>query len=121
MKQMEPKNVLGTALKFFAPETGFYRDGFCGTGVDDTGSHVVAATVTQEFLAYTKSQGNDLETPRPEHNFPGLRAGDLWCLCAMRWSEAESAGAAPLVDLEATHGKALEFISLETLKKYQTS
>ncbi len=114
-------NVIGTPLKLCCaePKSGFYRDGFCRTGPDDLGTHVVAATVTDAFLDFTKSRGNDLRTPRPEYNFPGLKAGDKWCLCALRWKEAEQAGVAPPVDLEATNYKALEFIDLETLKKHQ--
>ena len=114
-------NVIGTPLQQCCaqPATGFYRDGYCRTGPDDHGTHVIAATVSQEFLDFTKSRGNDLISPRPEFNFPGLKAGDKWCLCALRWKEAEQAGVAPPIDLEATHAKALEFIPLETLKKYQ--
>ncbi len=115
------KNVLGTTLEQHSAElsTGFYRDGYCKTGADDVGTHVVAAIVTDEFLHYTKTKGNDLQTPRPEFRFPGLKAGDRWCLCAARWSEAEKAGAAPPVDLEATHEKALETIPLPLLKQYK--
>lgn len=117
----EDKNVLGTSLSQHdaALETGFYRDGYCRTGADDSGVHVVAAIVTDKFLQFTKARGNDLQTPRPEFRFPGLKAGDRWCLCAARWSEAEKAGAAPPVDLEATHAKALNYIPLDTLKTYQ--
>jgi uncharacterized protein (DUF2237 family) len=115
-------NVIGTPLQMCCnqPPTGFYRDGYCRTGPEDRGTHVVAATVTQEFLDFTKSRGNDLETPRPEFNFPGLKPGDKWCLCALRWKEAEQAGAAPPIDLAATNAKALEFIPIEILKKYQS-
>ncbi|MCE2927982.1 MAG: DUF2237 domain-containing protein [Rickettsiales bacterium] len=121
MNDDKAKNVLGgeLALCGLSPKTGFYRDGYCRTGAHDTGRHVVAAMVTEEFLAFTKSRGNDLSTPRPEYDFPGLKPGDRWCLCALRWKEAEEAGAAPPVDLAATHEKALEFIPLETLKRYQ--
>lgn len=117
----ESKNVFGEPLKQHDAElyTGFYRDGYCNTGPDDSGTHVVGAVVTDEFLKFTKAQGNDLQTPRPEYRFPGLKAGDRWCLCATRWSEAEKAGVAPPVDLSATHQKALKTIHLETLKKYQ--
>jgi uncharacterized protein (DUF2237 family) len=117
------KNVISTPLKLccLQPITGFYRDGYCRTGPNDLGTHVVAATVTQEFLDFTKSRGNDLQTPRPEYNFPGLKAGDKWCLCALRWKEAQEAGVAPPIDLEATNVKALDFIPLNTLKKYQNS
>ena len=99
--------------------TGYYRDGYCNTGPTDTGTHVVAAVITQEFLDFTKSCGNDLETPIPEYNFSGLKPGDGWCLCAVRWLEAERAGVAPPINLKATHAKAREFIGLETLKKHQ--
>ena len=99
--------------------TGYYRDGYCNTGASDTGTHVVAAIISQEFLDFTKSRGNDLTTPIPEYAFPGLKPGDGWCLCALRWLEAEQAGVAPPINLKATHEKALEFIELETLKKYQ--
>jgi uncharacterized protein len=120
MAESKETNVLGTSLKACTaePVTGFYRDGFCRTGVDDQGTHVIAATVTESFLTFTKSRGNDLQTPRSEYNFPGLKAGDKWCLCALRWKEAEQAGVAPPIDLEATHANALEFIPLETLEKY---
>jgi uncharacterized protein len=123
IKQMEnqlktgEKNVLGTDLKIAGtnPLTGFYRNGFCSTGTDDRGIHVVAALVTKEFLDYSKAQGNDLITPYPASNFPGLKLGDIWCLCAKRWKEAYIANVAPPVILEATHEKALEFVTLEEL------
>ena len=116
----DTKNVLGTALQPHGQElnAGFYRDGFCNTGPSDAGQHVIAATVTEEFLNFTKSHGNDLQTPRPDLGFPGLKPGNRWCLCAARWAEAEKAGVAPPVDLGATHAKALETIPLETLRKY---
>ena len=112
------KNVLGTDLQIAGtnPLTGYYRDGFCSTGESDRGVHVIAATLTDEFLEFTKSQGNDLTTPSPQYNFPGLKAGDNWCLCALRWKEALDAGVAPPVILEATHEKALEFATIEELK-----
>ena len=112
------KNVLGTDLQIAGtnPLTGYYRDGFCSTGESDRGVHVIAATLTDEFLAFSKSQGNDLITPFPQYNFPGLKAGDCWCLCARRWKEAYDAGVAPPVILEATHEKALEFATIEELK-----
>lgn len=115
------KNVLGVelALHCHSPKTGFYRDGYCRTGEADTGSHVVAAIVTDEFLEFTKSGGNDLQTPRPMYDFLGLKEGDRWCLCALRWREAHDAGVAPPVLLEACHEKTLKYIPLETLKKYQ--
>ncbi|HLM62318.1 MAG TPA: DUF2237 domain-containing protein [Pyrinomonadaceae bacterium] len=118
----KPKNVLGTELKCccLKPLTGFYRDGYCKTGAEDRGSHTICVRVTDEFLAFSKSRGNDLSTPRPEFQFPGLVDGDKWCLVAMRWQEALEAGAAPDVVLEATHKAALQFVSLEDLRKYQT-
>jgi uncharacterized protein (DUF2237 family) len=117
----DPKNILGKPLEVCSvqPLTGFYRDGFCRTGQDDHGSHVVAAVVDQKFLDYTKSKGNDLQTPNPLFRFPGLKPGDRWCLCAVRWREADEAGVAPPVILEATHEKALKFLSLEKLKAHQ--
>ena len=112
------KNVLGSDLKIAGtnPLTGYYRDGFCSTGESDRGVHVIASTITDEFLQFSKSKGNDLITPIPEYNFPGLKAGDNWCLCALRWKEAFDAGLAPPVILEATHEKALEFATIEELK-----
>lgn len=112
------KNVLGTPLQIAGtdPLTGYYRDGFCSTGIADRGVHVIAATLTDEFLEFTKSQGNDLITPLPQYNFPGLKAGDCWCLCANRWKAAYDAGVAPPVNLEATHEKALEFATIDELK-----
>ncbi len=117
----KPKNVLGGELKCccMKPLTGFYRDGFCKTGADDRGSHTICVRVTDAFLAFSKSRGNDLSTPRPEFQFPGLKDGDRWCLVAMRWQEALEAGAAPEVILDATHEAALQFVSLEELRKYQ--
>ena len=121
MANDDAKNVFGAPLEQFCtnPMTGFYRDGYCKTGDGDTGSHVVAAIVTEAFLEFTKSRGNDLQTPRPAYDFPGLKAGDGWCLCALRWREAYEAGVAPPVKLNATHQKALNYIPLEILKKYQ--
>jgi uncharacterized protein len=113
----ESKNVLGSKLQKCcdSPKTGFYRNGFCHTGPQDHGTHVACATVTKDFLEFTKSRGNDLMTPRPEWNFPGLKPGDKWCLCALRWLEAKRAGVAPKLDLEATHEKMLEFVDLKQL------
>lgn len=115
----QPRNVLGSALKSCCtnPMTGFYRDGFCKTGPNDYGVHVVCAQVTSEFLSYTKSRGNDLSSPVGTH-FPGLKPGDKWCLCASRWLEAYHAGKAPKVVLESTHEKALSIIPLEILKTH---
>lgn len=103
----------------FEPKTGFYRDGFCKTGDEDYGTHVVCAIMTEEFLEFTKLRGNDLSTPIPQWGFPGLKPGDKWCLCVMRWVAAQKAGKAPRVVLEATHEKALEYTSLEVLLSYQ--
>lgn len=112
-----PKNVLGEPLQSccFEPRTGFYRDGFCKTGQEDLGTHVVCAVMTAEFLEFTKAKGNDLSTPIPQWGFPGLSPGDKWCLCIFRWLEAEKAGKAPKVVLEATHEKALEYTSKKVL------
>ncbi|MCK8521316.1 DUF2237 domain-containing protein [Aquimarina sp. D1M17] len=113
-------NVLGTPLQSccYEPLTGYFRDGYCRTNATDTGTHIVCAIVTDEFLEYTKEQGNDLSTPIPYWNFPGLSPGDKWCLCISRWLEAEKVGKAPQINLAATHQKALQFVPLETLKKY---
>ena len=115
-----PKNVLGTELQpcCLAPLTGFYRDGYCRTGGGDYGVHVVCVVMTREFLAFSKAAGNDLSTPMPDHEFPGLKPGDRWCLCVSRWQEALEAGAAPQVILEATHMSAIEFASLEDLRQH---
>jgi len=117
---IEHKNVLGTDLQecSSSPETGFYRDGSCRTDEQDRGLHTVCAIVNNEFLQYSKSAGNDLITPMPQFNFPGLKAGDRWCLCASRWKEAHLAGAAPQIALEATHAKTLDIIDLDTLVLY---
>ena len=114
---MTDRNVLKGALQSCCsnPMTGFYRDGFCRTGPADSGSHVVCAIMTSEFLAFTRSRGNDLTSPMPYFNFPGLRPGDRWCLCALRWKEAYQEGFAPPVILEATHEKVLEYIPFEWL------
>ena len=114
---MGARNVLGTELVpcSYDPLTGYFRDGCCNTDASDRGSHVVCAVVSEEFLEYSKSRGNDLSTPRPEYRFAGLRDGDRWCLCALRWREALSEGIAPDVVLECTHEKALDFLSLEHL------
>ena len=113
-------NVLGTVLRpcSFDPLTGFYRDGCCNTDIEDHGTHVICAVMTDEFLQFSKMRGNDLSTARPEYGFGGLQAGDRWCLCALRWREAFSAGLAPEVVLESTHAKALEVVSIEQLREY---
>ena len=100
------------------PMTGYFRDGFCRTISADSGTHTVCAIVTKEFLEYSASKGNNLKTPIPYYNFPGLKPGDKWCLCISRWLEAEKAGKAPKVILEATHIKSLEYASLDLLRKY---
>lgn len=114
------KNVLGEELAVCGlnPRTGFYRDGCCLTGPDDAGLHLVCAHVTERFLAFSASRGNDLSTPIPEYGFPGLLPGDPWCLCVQRWKEALEAGVAPPVDLAATHISALEFVDLEQLEEH---
>jgi uncharacterized protein (DUF2237 family) len=111
-----PKNVLGSNLKKCKEGTGFYRNGFCNTGADDHGTHVVCSVVTDEFLTYSKSKGNDLITPTSY--FPGLKSGDHWCLCGFRFEQARLAGFAPKVVLEATHNRALQFTSMDELKRY---
>ncbi|MEM1369661.1 MAG: DUF2237 domain-containing protein [Cyanobacteria bacterium P01_H01_bin.15] len=115
------KNILGEPLEHCcsSPRTGFYRDGYCNTGPMDYGSHTVCAEMTAEFLAFTKTQGNDLSTPRPEYNFPGLKPGDCWCLCASRWQEAFEAGVAPKVKVAATHESSLKYAKAENLMAYK--
>ena len=118
---MEAKlNVLGEPLLPCSeePMTGFFRDGCCNTSPEDLGRHVVCVRVTADFLAYSKSRGNDLSTPAPEFGFPGLQPGDQWCLCAARWQEALQAGKAPKVVLQATHAAALKIVKLADLKKH---
>ena len=117
---MQARNVLGTELKLCStePMTGWYRDGCCNTGPGDLGLHTVCAQMTREFLELSYAMGNDLITPRPEFDFPGLEPGDRWCVCVTRWIEACEAGCAPPVDLEATHISALEFVDLEVLKAH---
>jgi uncharacterized protein (DUF2237 family) len=118
MEMSESVNVLGEKLETCGkdPMTGFYRDGCCNVGPDDFGLHAVCAVVTDDFLEFSKAQGNDLSTPRPEFGFEGLKAGDSWCLCAGRWQEAFEAGCAPRVRLRATHRAALEKCALDDLK-----
>lgn len=116
----QARNVIGGQLETCctAPMTGFYRDGVCRTGAGDMGAHVVCSQVTEEFLAFSKSKGNDLSTPAPVYGFPGLKPGDRWCLCASRWKEALDADMAPPVVLSATHASALEYVSLAELKQH---
>lgn len=113
-------NVLGGPLLTCsdAPVTGFFRDGCCNTSEDDFGSHTICVVLTEEFLAYSKAAGNDLSTPRPEFDFPGLQAGQRWCLCAARWVEAWRAGKAPKVSLNSTNQAALEVVPLDLLKQH---
>jgi len=114
------KNVLGTELENCSvnPMTGFYRDGCCRTGADDFGMHTVCAEMTDDFLAFSKQRGNDLSTPNEAYDFPGLHAGDRWCLCVLRWKEALEANMAPRVNLRATHMSVLEFVDLEDLQRF---
>jgi len=116
-------NVLGTELSCCCSNvggsgigTGFYRNGFCSTGDNDVGRHTVCVQVTDQFLQYSKSVGNDLSTPMPEYHFPGLKEGDIWCLCAQRWAQAYNAGKAPKLFLQSTHEKTLDYIPLEIMK-----
>lgn len=120
MQKYPELNVLGGPLEpcSMEPVTGFFRDGHCNTCAEDAGSHTVCAVMTDEFLAYSKYLGNDLSTPRPEFNFPGLRHGDRWCLCAARFLQAHDEGVAPRIHLAATHSRALEIVSLELLRDY---
>ncbi len=114
------RNVLGGELALCGgdPVTGFFRDGCCNTSPEDVGSHTVCAVMTAEFLAFSKARGNDLSTPMPQYEFPGLKPGDRWCLCAPRWQEAFLAGAAPKVVLLATQEGALEYAELADLKRF---
>jgi uncharacterized protein (DUF2237 family) len=114
------KNVLGDPLEpcSFDPLTGWFRDGCCNTGAGDRGLHLVCVQVTAEFLDFSQIAGNDLSTPVPEYDFPGLKPGDRWCLCVTRWKQALEAGVPPPVILAATHVSALEFVSLSELKDY---
>lgn len=120
MKTRQAKNVLGGPLQSCSTEpiTGFFRDGCCNTGAEDVGLHLVCAVMTDSFLNFSKSRGNDLSTPIPEFRFPGLQDGDRWCLCVLRWKEALQAECAPQVVLESTHISALEFVELEDLQRH---
>ena len=111
------KNILGTDLKCCGtkPMTGYFRDGFCRTTETDRGRHVVACIVDEKFLHFTRQMGNDLSSPNPMYNFSGLKPGDKWCVCALRWKEAFDAGCAPEVILEATHEKSLDYVNLNDL------
>lgn len=114
------RNVFGEPLEVCSTEplSGFTRRGPCESGPQDLGSHTVCAVVTEEFLEFSKRRGNDLTTPVPQFDFPGLKPGDRWCLCAARWQEALEAGAAPRVALRATHEAALQSVDLADLKRF---
>ena len=117
------RNVFGEPLVpcSFAPMTGYFRDGCCRTDLGDHGTHVVCAVMTDAFLAFSRARGNDLSTPQLAWRFPGLHAGDQWCLCINRWKEAFLADAAPLVVLESTNQLALQVIDLAVLQRYAYS
>lgn len=116
----DKKNVLGGQLKpcCYAPKTGYFRDGYCRTDKTDQGRHTVCAEMTESFLQFSKARGNDLSTPHPEFDFSGLKPGDRWCLCVLRWKEAWEAGMAPAVILEACEESALKFVPLEALQDH---
>jgi uncharacterized protein len=120
MKLQQARNVLGGPLLAcsYAPLTGFYRTGCCESGPDDLGRHLICIKATAAFLAYSRHVGNDLSTPRPQYRFAGLKPGDRWCLCALRWKQALEAGFAPPVVLSATHEAALKIVDLETLRAH---
>ena len=120
MKASNPRNILGGALEECCrdPLTGFFRDGSCNTARNDLGMHTVCAILTEEFLAFSHAQGNDLSTPRAEIGFPGLRAGDRWSLCAARWAEAVEAGVAPPIVPGACHEATLEVVDIDTLRRH---
>lgn len=121
MAKENAKNILGEELQPCCtdPMAGFFRDGFCNTNQSDQGSHVICAVVTDEFLAYTKTLGNDLSTPNPAYQFPGLKDGDGWCLCALRWKQAYEAGVAPRVKVKSTHQRALDYVDREILEQFR--
>lgn len=121
--ETDARNVLGGALAPCSvdPLTGFYRNGCCETGPEDTGMHTVCVIMTEDFLRFSMSAGNDLSTPRPEFDFPGLRPGDRWCVCAPRWKEALDAGIAPPLVLEATHEEVLAIAPLSVLQAHAHS
>lgn len=117
---MSIKNVLGTELETcgLEPLTGFFRDGMCDTCAQDVGEHTVCAVMTDEFLKYSRAKGNDLITPRPEYRFPGLKAGDRWCICLGRWVEAYNAGVAPKIFLAGTHHSMLNHVDMAVLEEF---
>ena len=116
------KNVYGNPLIIcsLSPLTGFFRKGKCDTCNEDAGMHTVCALMTDEFLRFSFEKGNDLSTPRPEYNFPGLKEGDFWCLCLSRWIQAYHENCAPRIKLDATHASVLEFVELSVLKEFET-
>ena len=116
----KPRNVLGGELQSCCtdPMTGFYRDGYCRTGPEDSGRHTVCIVATDEFLEYSRSVGNDLSTPMPQYSFPGLKAGDKWCLVALRWKQALEDEMAPQVVLKSTHDSVLEIVTLDEMRRY---
>ena len=120
MSEEDQLNIFNEPLEAcsFDPVTGFFRSGCCETSKQDTGSHTVCAIMTEEFLKFSKSKGNDLSTPVPAFDFPGLNSGDRWCLCAVRWLEAYEAGSAPSIIARATHRRALEIIPMEAMKEF---
>ena len=120
MSEEDQLNIFNEPLEAcsFDPVTGFFRSGCCETSKQDTGSHTVCAIMTEEFLKFSKSKGNDLSTPVPAFDFPGLNSGDRWCLCAARWLEAYEAGSAPSIIARATHRRALEIIPMEAMKEF---
>ena len=120
MSKTEVINIFGDKIEACChdPVTGYFRDGFCNTDEHDFGSHVVCAEITEDFLTFSKAMGNDLSTPRPEFNFPGLKEGDLWGLCALRWKEAYDAGVAPRVYLESCHLNALSYVTKDQLEEF---
>ena len=116
------KNVLGQALQICCqdPVTGYFRDGYCRTDITDHGRHIICAEMTKDFLEFSRAKGNDLSTPRPEYDFPGLNPGDRWCVCVLRWKEALEAGVAPPVFLESCEESALQFVSFDALQAHST-
>mgnify|MGYP003323186316 FL=1 len=120
MSEEEQLNIFNEPLEAcsFDPVTGFFRSGCCETSEQDTGSHTVCAIMTEEFLKFSKSKGNDLSTPVPAFDFPGLKTGDRWCLCAARWLEAYEASSAPSIIARATHRRAIEIIPMEVIKEF---
>lgn len=123
MKPYPSRNVLGGPLKpcSLEPRTGFFRNGACDTCAEDMGCHTVCVEVTAEFLEHSRAQGNDLSTPRPEYDFPGLHPGDRWCVCASRWLDLVELGITAPVSLAATHERTLEIVPLPLLQQHATA